>query len=122
MRPHHIAFYLSITSERPKRRLIYPSRRQVKEGQMSEISTGPHHSPDRYEIRLRGHLDSRWAAWFNGLNLTNESDGTTIIHGPVADQAALHGLLQKVRDLGLPLVSVTQVQPGQPNALTIEPR
>jgi hypothetical protein len=89
---------------------------------MSEISTGPHHSPDQYEIRLRGHLDTRWAAWFNGLNLTNESDGTTIIHGPVVDQAALHGLLQKVRDLGLPLVSVTQVQPGQPNALTIEPR
>jgi hypothetical protein len=89
---------------------------------MSEISTGPHHSPDQYEIRLRGHLDTRWAAWFNGLNLTNESDGTTIIHGPVVDQAALHGLLQKVRDLGLPLVSVTQVQLGQPNALTIEPR
>jgi hypothetical protein len=83
---------------------------------MSDISTGRHHSPDRYEIRLRGHLDSRWAAWFDGLNLTNESDGTAIIHGPVADQAALHGLLQKVRDLGLPLVSVTQVQSGQPDA------
>ena len=80
---------------------------------MSEISTGPHHSPGRYEIRLRGHLDSRWAAWFDGLSLSNESDGTTIIGGPVVDQAALHGLLQKVRDLGLPLVSVTQVQPGQ---------
>jgi hypothetical protein len=81
---------------------------------MSEISTGPHHSPGRYEIRLRGHLDSRWAAWFDGLNLSNESDGTTVIGGPVADQAALHGLLQKVRDLGLPLVSVTEVQPDQP--------
>ena len=89
---------------------------------MSEISTGPHHNPDRYEIRLRGHLDSRWAAWFDGLNLTNENDGTTIIYGPVVDQAALYGLLQKVRDLGLPLVSVTQVQPGQPNAPTIKPR
>jgi len=82
---------------------------------MSEISTGPH-NPGRYEIRLRGHLDSRWAAWFDGLSLTNESDGTTIISGPVVDQAALHGLLQKVRDLGLPLVSVTQVEPDQPNA------
>jgi len=80
---------------------------------MSEISTGPHRSPGRYEIRLRGHLDSRWAAWFDGLSLTNESDGTTIIYGPVVDQAALYGLLQKVRDLGLPLVSVTQVQPDQ---------
>ena len=83
---------------------------------MSEISTGPHHNPGRYEIRLRGHLDSRWAAWFDGLSLTNESDGTTIISGPVVDQAALHGLLQKVRDLGLPLVSVTQVEPDQSNA------
>ena len=83
---------------------------------MSEIPTGPHHSPGRYEIRLKGHLDSRWAAWFDGLSLTNSSDGTTIICGPVTDQAALHGLLQKVRDLGLPLVSVTQVEPGQPDA------
>ena len=83
---------------------------------MSEISTGPHYDPGQYEIRLKGHLDSRWAAWFDGLSLTNESDGTTIISGPVVDQAALHGLLQKVRDLGLPLVSVTQVEPDQPNA------
>jgi hypothetical protein len=80
---------------------------------MSDISTGPHHNSGRYEIRLKGHLDSRWAAWFDGLSLTNETDGTTIICGPVVDQSALHGLLQKVRDLGLPLVSVTQVQPGQ---------
>jgi hypothetical protein len=76
----------------------------------------------RYEIRLKGRLESRWAAWFDGLSLTNESDGTTIIHGPVADQAALHGLLQKVRDLGLALVSVTQVESDQPNGPTIEPR
>jgi hypothetical protein len=82
---------------------------------MSEMSTGPHRNPGRYEIRLKGHLDSRWAAWFDGLSLTNESDGTTIIHGPVADQAALYGLLQKVRDIGLPLVSVTQVQPDKPD-------
>ena len=81
---------------------------------MSEMSTGPHHSPGRYEIRLKGHLDARWAAWFDGLSLTNESDGTTIICGPVADQAALHGLLQKVRDLGLPLISITQPEPDQP--------
>jgi hypothetical protein len=78
---------------------------------MSEMPTGPQHRPGRYEIRLKGHLDSRWAAWFDGLSLTNESDGTTVIRGPVADQAALHGLLQKVRDIGLPLVSVTAVQP-----------
>jgi hypothetical protein len=81
---------------------------------MSDISTGSHHDPGRYEIRLKGHLDSRWAAWFDGLSLTSETDGTTIICGPVADQSALHGLLQKVRDLGVPLVSVTQVEAGQP--------
>ena len=88
---------------------------------MSDIPTGPHHNPERYEIRLKGHLDSRWAAWFDGLSLTNSSDGTTIICGPVVDQSALHGLLQKVRDLGLPLVSVTQVEPGQPDAHASEP-
>jgi len=81
---------------------------------MSETSTGHHHHFGWYEIRIKGHLDTRWAAWFDGLSLTNESDGTTLIQGPVADQAALHGLLQKVRDIGLPLVSVTQVEPDQP--------
>ncbi|MGH3458767.1 hypothetical protein [Aeromicrobium sp.] len=67
----------------------------------------------RYEIRLQGHLDTRWTAWFDGLTLTHESDGTTLIHGSVIDQAALHGLLQKIRDVGLPLVSVTRVEPDQ---------
>jgi hypothetical protein len=86
------------------------------------MSTGHHDNPGRYEIRLKGHLDSRWTAWFDGLTLTQDNDGTTIIHGPVADQAALHGLLQKVRDLGLPLVSVTQVEPHQSNSPTIDPR
>jgi hypothetical protein len=81
---------------------------------MSEKPAVPQQNPGRYEIRLKGHLDSRWAAWFDGLSLTNSSDGTTLIQGPVSDQAALHGLLQKVRDLGLPLISVTQVQPDQP--------
>src|ERR1700676_4827868 len=80
---------------------------------MSDISTGHYHSPGRDEIRLKGHLDTGWAAWFDGLTLTHDSDGTTVIHGPVADQAALHGLLQKVRDLGLPLVSVIRIEPEQ---------
>ena len=83
---------------------------------MSEMPTGPHHNPGRYEIRLKGHLDSRWAAWFDGLSLTNESDGTTIIHGPVADQAALHGLLQKVRDIGLPWSRSLRSNPTSPIA------
>jgi hypothetical protein len=71
---------------------------------------GPH-----YEIRLQGHLDPRWATWFDGLTLTRESDGTTVIRGSVVDQAALHGLLGKVRDLGLPLVAVIQIDPKQAN-------
>jgi hypothetical protein len=62
---------------------------------------------DAYEIRIRGHLEPRWASWFDGLTLTQDPDGTTVIRGDVADQAALHGLIQKVRDIGLPLVSVT---------------
>ena len=74
-----------------------------------------------YEIRLKGRLDRRWAAWFDGLSLTPESAGTTLIHGPVADQAALHGLLTKVRDLGLPLLSVTRVGPLGSDAPPIEP-
>ena len=85
---------------------------------MSETSTGHPHHFGWYEIRVKGHLDTRWAAWFDGLSLTNESDGTTVIRGPVADQAALHGLLQKVRDVGLPLVSLTQVDPDQPTVST----
>jgi hypothetical protein len=68
----------------------------------------------RYEIRLAGHLDARWAAWFDGLTVSHEGDGTTLISGPVADQAALHGLLQRVRDRGLPLVSVTRDEPDPP--------
>jgi hypothetical protein len=89
---------------------------------MSETSSGRQHDPGRYEIRLKGHLDARWAAWFDGLTLTHDSDGTTIIHGPVADQAALYGLLQKTRDLGLPLLSVRQAEPGHAPVPTIETR
>jgi hypothetical protein len=78
---------------------------------MSNQPTSPGDRPEagRYEIRLTGHLDGRWAARFDGLAVTAERGGTTVIAGPIADQAALHGLLQRVRDLGLPLVSVTRV-------------
>lgn len=65
--------------------------------------------PERYAIRVAGLLDQRWADWFDGLTLTHQGDGTTVLDGPVVDQAALHGLLQKIRDLGLPLLSVTPV-------------
>ena len=75
-----------------------------------------------YELRIQGHLGARWAAWFDGLSLTNEPDGSTLICGPVADQSALHGLLQKVRDLGLPLVSVTHVDADHTDLPTIAPQ
>ena len=76
----------------------------------------------RYEIRLKGHLDGRWAAWFDGLSLSRESDGSTILQGPIPDQAALHGLLQRVRDTGLSLVSVIRLEPDQAELPTNEPR
>ncbi len=63
----------------------------------------------QYEIRVDGHLGTRWAAWFDGLAITSERDGTTVLRGPVVDQAALHGLLQKLRDVGIPLISLMQV-------------
>lgn len=89
---------------------------------MSATPAGRRQDPGRYEIRVKGHLDNRWAAWFDGMTLTRSSDGTTIIHGPVADQAALHGLLQKTRDLGLPLISVNHVAPGHPPAPAADTR
>lgn len=67
--------------------------------------------PPVYQIRIRGHLGARWADWFEGMTITPEEDGNTLLTGPVVDQAALHGLLKKVRDLGMPLVSVNQVPP-----------
>jgi hypothetical protein len=76
----------------------------------------------RYEIRVTGHLDARWAARFDGLDLRHEADGTTVLSGPIPDQAALHGLLQRVRDLGIPLVSViptdSDSRPGAANQAT----
>lgn len=71
-------------------------------------SGGTGHVP-RYEIRVEGHLDSLWSEWFDGLALSHRDDGTTLLVGPVADQAALHGLLAQVRDLGLPLLSVNRL-------------
>jgi hypothetical protein len=87
----------------------------------SHASTDDPTEPGRYAIRLQGHLEARWAAWFDGLSLTHDGDGTTILAGPVVDQSALHGLLRKVRDLGLPLVSVNRVGPVGSDAPAIEP-
>ena len=75
------------------------------------------HEPGSYEIRIKGHLDGKWADWFEGLTITLEEDGDTLLTGPVIDQAALHGLLKKVHDLGMPLVSVSPVEPGPSTTL-----
>jgi hypothetical protein len=66
-----------------------------------------------YQIRIKGHLGREWTGWFEGLTITQEENGDTLLTGPVIDQAALHGLLKKVRDLGMPLVSVVPVEHGQ---------
>jgi hypothetical protein len=75
-------------------------------------ASAEHHQPEMYEIRLKGHLDQRWADWFSGLTITALPDGETLLSGPVIDQAALHSVLRKVRDLGLPLLSVMRVRSG----------
>ncbi len=69
--------------------------------------------PTVYRIRVKGHLDSQWTEWFSGMTITLEEDGNTLLTGTVVDQAALHGLLKKVRDLGMPLVSVCPIEHGQ---------
>ena len=74
--------------------------------------------PLQYEIRVAGTPRPRWAAWFDGLTVTTEDDGTTVIRGSVVDQAALHGLLQKLRDVGMPLISVTPVDRPHPRRRT----
>ena len=88
---------------------------------MSKPSTGPQNESGQYEIRLRGHLEPRWSAWFDGMTLTIEDDGTTVVTGSVVDQAALQGLLRKVHDMGVQLISVTQLDPSETNA-TDDPR
>jgi hypothetical protein len=69
--------------------------------------------PTVYQIRIKGQLGPQWTDWFGGLTMTLEDNGDTLLTGPVVDQAALHGILKKVRDLGLPLVSVCPIKPGQ---------
>jgi hypothetical protein len=90
-----------------------------------EMSNGlnPKTDPSKpviYQIRIKGHLGHEWTDWFEGLTVTLEDDGTTLLTGLVIDQAALHGLLKKVRDLGMPLVSACPVEHGQANQSNVK--
>ncbi len=73
-----------------------------------------------YQIRIKGHLGRQWTDWFGGLTITLESNGETLLTGSVVDQAALHGVLKKVRDVGIPLISVNRVKPGQADASDVK--
>jgi hypothetical protein len=84
-------------------------------------TTEGQYEPGRYEIRLKGHLDDKWAEWFDGLTITREDNGETRLRGLVVDQAALHGLLRKVRDLGLPLVAVMHLEPEPADVSDVQP-
>jgi hypothetical protein len=90
---------------------------------MSETrdSSEDRYEPRLYEIRIKGHLDSRWAYWFEDLTITLEDNGDTRLTGPVVDQAALFGLLKKVRDTGMPLLSVNRVEPGPAGTPEVKP-
>ncbi len=83
----------------------------------SEIDPG---QPMVYQIRIKGHLGRHWTDWFGGLTITLEDNGETLLTGPVVDQAALHGLLRKVRDVGMPLISVIRVKPGQADVSAVK--
>jgi hypothetical protein len=88
---------------------------------MSNGPTSSEHGAGCFEIRVGGHLASRWGAWFDGMTLTRHDDGTTVLSGTVTDQAALHGLLRKLNDLGVPLVSVTRTTPQTTPDATPDP-
>jgi hypothetical protein len=91
---------------------------------MSNKHNNPAHDADQprvYQIRIRGHLSPQWADWFEGLTISLEEDGDTLLTGTVVDQAALHGLLKKVRDLGTLLLSINHVNPNQANAPIVKP-
>jgi hypothetical protein len=88
----------------------------------NNLKQNPKGDPDQsvfYQIRIKGHLGRQWTDWFDGLTITLEDSGDTLFTGPVADQAALHGLLKKIRDLGLPLLSVNHIQPGRTDAAKV---
>ena len=97
-----------------------PSRNEYKEMTDNHTNKLNPTQPIVYQVRLKGYLDLRWTDWFGGLTITQEDNGDTLLTGPVTDQAALYGLLKKVRDLGIPLVSVNRVEPAQADASVVK--
>ena len=87
----------------------------------TDTSSGGRDEPRVYEVRIQGHLDAQWADWFGVLTVKLEPNGDTLLSGTIADEAALHGLLRKVRDLGMPLISVKRIEPDQTDASVEEP-
>ena len=85
---------------------------------MSELQREP--TGEIYEIKIKGHLNDSWADWFDGMAFTHESDGSTTLTGKIIDQAALHGMLKKIRDLGIPLLSVNPLDPDQLDVAEIQ--
>ena len=96
------------------------SHKRYREMSYDLIPTTDPSQPMVYEIRVKGHLGCQWTEWFGGLAITLEENGDTLMTGPVVDQAALHSLLRKVRNLGMPLISVTRVEPSQAVASDIK--
>jgi hypothetical protein len=87
---------------------------------VSTSTSGRPHDVGVYEIHVTGRLDKRWSTWLDGTDITPGGDGTTVLHSGLVDQAALHGLLSRLRDLGLPLLSVTLLQPGTQDATHLD--
>jgi hypothetical protein len=115
MTPHHITLYLLI--EEMNECIPVDTRRSMNE---PHALPEYHNESGLYEIRLKGHLDDRWADWLMYMTITLEDNGNTLLICPVADQAALHGLLKRVRDLGMPLLSVNFVSPGSPKTQEVK--
>jgi hypothetical protein len=108
MTPHHIFLYLLVEEKNG----CIPANTRRSMSETYPLSEYPDKS-GLYEIRLKGHLDVWWSGWFGGLTITLEDNGDTLLTGSVVDQAALHGLLKRVRDLGIPLLSVNFVSSDQ---------
>jgi hypothetical protein len=116
MRSHYIGWYDLVEGKKQRNHEEHhPYRGKCTRRRMSEthVATEDQDEPGHYAICIQGHLEDRWAARFEGMTLTREANGDTLLTGPVVDQAALHGVLRKVRDLGMPLIAVTRISPNQ---------